>query len=174
MHVSPLDLRQHRFKSSLRGFDRVEVTTFMAAVAEDYEETVREADRLRQLVTRMDAVITEHREHERTLKATLMTAQKLADDVKSQAEQEAARIVRDAEARAELLVARAQNRVEEMQHGVDNLKLKRIEAEASIESTIQTLKTTLEFIREQQTRERDERPREEPPREERLLRAVPA
>jgi len=35
MNVSPLDLRQQRFRSAFRGFDRVEVTSFLAAVAED-------------------------------------------------------------------------------------------------------------------------------------------
>jgi DivIVA domain-containing protein len=46
MNVSPLDLRQTRFRSAFRGFDRVEVTTFMAAVADDYEQALRETDKL--------------------------------------------------------------------------------------------------------------------------------
>ena len=38
MNVSPLDLRQQRFGTALRGFDKVEVTSFLMAVAEDYEQ----------------------------------------------------------------------------------------------------------------------------------------
>jgi DivIVA domain-containing protein len=37
MNVSPLDLRQQRFHTD-RGFDKIEVSSFLAAVAEDYEQ----------------------------------------------------------------------------------------------------------------------------------------
>ena len=33
MNVSPLDLRQQRFRSRIRGFDKVEVASFLIAVA---------------------------------------------------------------------------------------------------------------------------------------------
>src|SRR4029077_5974259 len=87
MNVSPLDLRQTRFRSAFRGFDRVEVTTFMAAVADDYEQALRETDKLRQDLARLEGVVKEQREHEQSLKSTLMTAQKLSEDIKSNAEQ---------------------------------------------------------------------------------------
>ena len=48
MKVSPLDLRQQRFRSAFRGFDKVEVASLMEAVADDYEQALRETDRLRQ------------------------------------------------------------------------------------------------------------------------------
>src|SRR2546425_4809597 len=100
MNVSPLDLRQQRFRKAFRGFDKVEVASFLAAVADDYEQALRETDRLRQDLSRMEAVLNEHREHEKNLRATLMTAQKLSDDIKEHAGQEARRIVREAEGRA--------------------------------------------------------------------------
>src|SRR4051812_50103195 len=103
MNVSPLALRQQRFRKTFRGFDKVEVASFLAAVADDYEQALRETDRLRQDLSRMEAVLNEHRELERNLKATLMTAQKLADDIRTQADQEAKRIVREAEGRSDLL-----------------------------------------------------------------------
>ena len=84
MNVSPLDLRQQRFRTAFRGFDKVEVASFLTAVADDYEQALRETDRLRQDLARMEAALSEHREHEKNLKATLMTAQKLADDIKAQ------------------------------------------------------------------------------------------
>jgi cell division initiation protein len=157
MNVSPLDLRQQRFKSSIRGFDKVEVTAFLSAVADDYEQALRETDKLRQDVVRMEAIINEHREHERTLKVTLITAQRLADEIKSQAELEAQRVQRDAEGRAALMLDKAQARLEDIQREIDGLRLKRKDVESSIESTIQTLRHTLEFVREQDAREREDR-----------------
>ena len=168
MNVSPLDLRQTRFRSAFRGFDRVEVTTFMAAVADDYEAALRDADRLRQEVTRLESVVKEQREHEQSLRATLMTAQKLSDDIQKNAEQEARRIVNEAECRSQLLLDKTQARLEDVQREIDGMKLKRRDVEVSVESIIQTLKNTLEFVREQETRDREERillhrPRREEP-----------
>jgi cell division initiation protein len=157
MNVSPLDLRQQRFRSAFRGFDRVEVTSFLAAVAEDYEQALRDTDKIRQDMLRMEAIINEHRESEKTLKTTLITAQKLADEIKAHAEREAHRILREAEGRSELLLDTAQARLETVQHEIDGLKLKRKDVETSIEATIQTLRHALDFVHEQDARERDDR-----------------
>jgi cell division initiation protein len=157
MNVSPLDLRQQRFHSRFRGFDKVEVTSFLAAVADDYEQALRETDKLRQDVTRLEALITEHREHEKNLKSTLMTAQKLADDIKANAQEESKRILRDAESRSDLLLEKTQSRLEDIQREIDGLKLKRRDVETTIESTIATLRNTLEYVREQESRERDDK-----------------
>jgi cell division initiation protein len=157
MNVSPLDLRQTKFRKAMRGFDPVEVTALLTAVADDYEGALREADRLKQDVSRMEVMLAEHRDAEKNLKVTLIAAQKLADDIKAQAESEARRIVEGAEQRAALLVDKAQLRVEDVQREIDGLKLKRKDAETAVEATIQALRNTLEFVREQDQREREER-----------------
>lgn len=157
MNVSPLDLRQQRFRSAFRGFDKVEVASFLAAVADDYEQALLETDRLRQEVTRLEGVVHENREHEKNLRATLMTAQKLSDDIKAQAESEAARIVREAEGRSDLLLEKTQARLEDVQRDIDGLRLKRKDVETTVEATIQTLRNTLEYVREQALHDRDER-----------------
>jgi len=157
MNVSPLDLRQQRFHTRLRGLDKVEVTAFLSAVADDYEQALRETDQLRQEVARLEAVLKEHREHEQNLRATLTTAQRLSDDIKSTAEKEADRIIREAEMRSQLLLDKTQARLEDVQREIDGLKLTRRDVETTIEATIQTLRNTLEFVREQENRERDEK-----------------
>ena len=157
MNVSPLDLRQQRFRKAFRGFDPTEVASFLAAVADDYEQALRETDRLRQDLSRMEAVLTEHREHEKNLQATLTTAQKLSDDIKANAALEAKRIIREAEGRSALLLEKTQARLEDIQREIDGLKLKRKDVETSIEANIATLRNTLDFVREQEARERDDR-----------------
>jgi cell division initiation protein len=157
MNVSPLDLRQQRFHSRFRGFDKIEVASFLAAVAEDYEQALRETDRLRQDLASMEAVLAEHRQHEQNLRSTLMTAQKLSEDIKSTAEKEAERIVREAEGRAQLMLDKTQARLEDVQREIDGMKLKRRDVETTIESTISALRNTLEYVREQDQRERDDK-----------------
>jgi cell division initiation protein len=157
MNVSPLDLRQQNFRNAFRGFDKVEVTSFLMAVADDYEQALRETDRLRQELARMEGVLEEHREHEKNLQTTLFAAQKLSDDIKAHADEEARRIIREAQGRSDLLLDKTQSRLEDVQREIDGMKMKRRDVETTLESTIQTLKNTLEYVREQEQRERDER-----------------
>ena len=88
---------------------------------------------------RMEAALAQHREHEKNLQSTLMTAQKLSDDIRANAEVEARRIIREAEGRSDLLLDKTQARLEDIQREIDGLKLKRRDAETSIEATISTL-----------------------------------
>jgi cell division initiation protein len=157
MNVSPLDLRQQRFRTAFRGFDKLEVTSLLNAAAEDYEQALKEADRLRQEVSRLEGVITQQREQEQGLKATLITAQKLSEEIKTNAEEEAKRIMREAHGRSDLLLEKTQARLEDIQREIDGLKLKRRDVETTIESTIQTLRNTLEYVREQEIREREDK-----------------
>jgi cell division initiation protein len=152
--VSPLDLRQAKFNASLRGFDRTEVTTFLLEAADGYDQALRENERLRHDLVRLEASISQYRELESSLKSTLMTAQRVGDDMRETASQEAARIVREAEGRADLLLQRAQARHEDMQREIDGLRMKRREAQANLESIIGVLHNTIDFIREQEQRER--------------------
>lgn len=153
--VTPLDMRQPRFGTAMRGFDRNEVAAFLEEAASDYENALRENDRLRQDIVRLEASLNQFRELEGSLKSTLMSAQKVADDMRENATQEAARIVREAEGRAEILLQKSQVRLEDIEREIDGLRLKRREAQTSIEATISTLHNTLDFIQEQERRERE-------------------
>lgn len=157
MNVSPLDLRQQRFSSAIRGFDKVEVTSFLMAVADDYEQALRETDRLKQEVARLEGIVGGHRDQEKSLQSTLLTAQKLADDMRQDAEEEARRVIRDAQGRSELLLEKTQARLEDVQREIDGLKLKRRDVETSIESIMQALRNTLDFVKEQEAREREDK-----------------
>jgi cell division initiation protein len=149
MRIAPLDLRQQRFKTVMRGFDKTEVVAFLTEAADDYEHALREIDRLRQDLGRMEGVLTEHREREENLRNTLLTAQRLADEVKEAAHKEAKLIVREAHGRADLLIEKAQVRLEELERDINELRLRRRGVEGSLEASIQSLYHALEFIRDQ-------------------------
>ncbi len=157
MNVTPLDLRQQKFKSAMRGYDRGEVDALLTEVADDYEGAIREADRLRQEVARLEDLLAEHRSEEKSLKNTLVSAQRLADEMRETAERDAQRVMRDAEARADLLVQKAQGRHEDLQREIDGLRARRRETETSVEAIINALKNTLDFVREQDQKDRDDK-----------------
>jgi cell division initiation protein len=151
--VTPLDVRQAKFSTSMRGYERAEVNAFLLEAADGYEQAMRENERLRQEVARLDASLTQYRELEGALKGALMSAQKVSDDMKETASLESARIVREAEGRAELITQKAQAALEDIQREIDGLRLKRRESEVALESIIAALHNTLEYVREQDQRE---------------------
>jgi cell division initiation protein len=150
---TPLDVRQAKFSTSMRGYERAEVNAFLLEAADGYEQVARENERLRQEVARLDASLTQYRELESALKGALMSAQKVSDDMKETASLDAARIVREAEGRAELITQKAQAALEDIQREIDGLRLKRRESEVALESIIAALHNTLEYVREQEQRE---------------------
>ena len=155
--ITPLDMRQARFSTALRGFDKDDVTTFLQEAAEGFDHAMRENERLRMEIVRQEASLNQFRELEGSLKTTLMSAQKIADDMRENAILEAQRIVREAEGRADLLMQRTQAKTEDIEREIDGLRIKRREAETNIEATISALHNTLDFIREQDRREREDR-----------------
>ncbi|MGE0444888.1 MAG: DivIVA domain-containing protein [Vicinamibacterales bacterium] len=146
MTVTPLDLRQAKFATAMRGFDKNEVSAFLLETADGYEQALRENERLRQELARAEGALAQSRELEGSLKNTLVSAQKVADDMRENAQREAA-----------LILETAQVRVEDIQREIEGLRLRRREVEAGIEAMISTLHHTLDFVREQDAREREER-----------------
>lgn len=157
MKVTPLDLRQSQFATSLRGYDKNEVRALLADGADELENALREIDRLRQDLQRAELALTEHRDREVNLRNTLLTAQRLADQIKEAAEQEARMIVREAEGRSDLLLQKTQARLAEIEREITELKLRRRDVEASLEASISALKNALDFIRAKEQGDRDEK-----------------
>ena len=150
---TPLAVRQAKFSTSMRGYERAEVNAFLLEAADGYEQAMRENERLRHEVARLEASLTQYRELEGALKGALMSAQKVSDDMKETASLDAARIVREAEGRAELITQKAQAALEDIQREIDGMRLKRRESEVALESIIAALHNTLEYVREQGQRE---------------------
>lgn len=166
MRITPLDMRQQRFSSGLRGFNRTEVVAFLTQAADDYEQAMRESDRLRGDVARMEQLLADHRSREAALRDTLMTAQQLSQQVREQGQKEARLIVDEARKRASLLIERAEGRLQAMENDISTLQLRRRDTEGTLEASIQALYRALDFIRSQ-AESTDEKLRLHRPRAER-------
>jgi hypothetical protein len=102
-------------------------------------------------------VLGEHRGQERNLRNTLLTAQKHRRRRQGARADRGRLIIREAEGQRDLLLQKAQARLEDVQREIEALRMKRREVENDIESLIRTLNSTLEFIRDQDAASRDER-----------------
>jgi cell division initiation protein len=148
--ITPIDVRQSTFPTAWRGYAPAAVRSFLMETSEHFEQALRDNEKLRQEIARLEASLRQHRDLEATLQTTLLHAQKVSEDLRANAQLESDRIVREAKGRAELMIATAENRLEDAQREVDGLRLRRREAECTVESIITSLQGTLEFIREQQ------------------------
>ncbi len=97
MKVTPLDIQQKRFHVAFRGYERTEVDAFLDTVREEMEDLVREVTELREFRGTYDDRMREFHDREETLKSTLVTTHKVAEDIKVNARREAELIAKDAE-----------------------------------------------------------------------------
>jgi len=149
MKVTPLDLRQAQFRSKLRGFDPDEVTPFLADAAYELEQALKDIERMRQDAIKTETILDEFRERENALRNTLLTAQRLADQIKENAEAEARTLLREAESRADLILQKAQSRLTELDRDINEMRLRRRDVEGSLEGSIASLTYALDFMRTQ-------------------------
>ena len=98
MRLSPSDIRQQQFGEKLfRGFDKDEVDRFLDQIAEDYESVIKENALLKEQLTGYEERARSTAELEKTLQDTLVTAQKLTEEMKTTARREADVLMREAQ-----------------------------------------------------------------------------
>ncbi len=148
MKIAPLDLRQARFSAAVRGFNRAEVASFLSEAAADYEQALRDTDRLRQEVGTLQAELEEHRRREATLRDTRLTAQRVSAEACESAKPEVQLIGRDAGGRADELTRKAGARCQDVEREITNLRWKRTDVAASIEGSIVALRHALESVKQ--------------------------
>jgi len=107
MKVTPLDIQQKRFHVAFRGYERTEVEAFLDVVREEMEGLVREVTELREFHQTYDERMRDYRDREDTLKSTMITTHRLAEDLRENARKESALMVKDAEIKYQQTLERA-------------------------------------------------------------------
>jgi cell division initiation protein len=105
--LTPIEIQKQVFSKSFRGFSEGEVRAYLSLVAEEFEQLVQEIERLSRESAQMREQLLDHTERERILKDTLLSAQKVSEDVKANAHKEASLIVKDAELKYQQTLERA-------------------------------------------------------------------
>lgn len=80
-----MDIHDHQFKKSFRGYSENEVDDFLDRVVADFEKLLRENDRLKNQINSDAKELDKYRSLEKTMNDTLMVAQRTADEVISNA-----------------------------------------------------------------------------------------
>ncbi len=149
MEISPLEITQREFARKFRGLDPEEVQTFLEQIAEEMTRLVQETTDRAAQIQRLEAQVRINQEREDSLRNTLVTAQKVSEDIKASAKREADLIVKEGELNAERLLEQAHRKLAQVQAEVAELIRQRDLFTAKLRAL---LKTHLELLEAQPTR----------------------
>lgn len=158
MRITPLDIQQKNFPVKFRGFDVEEVYAFLEVIREEMEELLRENANLKENVQRSEVHIREYRDMEATLRETLVTAQQMVEDYKTNARKEAELLIKEAELKADSLIKDAQEKVIKIHEDIVDLKGVRRHFKEELKRLIENHTRMLEFDAYRETEGREEEP----------------
>jgi cell division initiation protein len=156
MRITPLDIQNKQFRVKLRGFDVEEVGTFLELIREELEELLRENATLKDQLNRADEQIFQYRKMEATLRETLMVAQQMVEEYKTNAKMEAQLIKKEAELEADNIIKEAQEKVIKIHEDIVDLKGIRRHFKEEIKRLIENHVRMLEFDKERESEETGE------------------
>ena len=151
MKITPLDIQQQQFRVKFRGFDMVEVDNFLDQVANEFEELLRENNRVKEEDRQKATRIQELERAEKDLRNALISAQQICEEIKNNARKEGELIVEEAKGNARKIVETAQSEAMRVEAEIAQLKRQEAEFEASMKSALEMHLRMLESIRENRT-----------------------
>jgi cell division initiation protein len=144
MKITPLDIQQQQFRVRFRGFDMVEVDNFLDLAANEFEELLRENNRLKEEDRQKAEKIQQLERSERDLHNALISAQQICEEMKNQARKEGELIIEEAKGNARKILQTAQGQAMQIETEITRLQRQRAEFEASLKSILEMHLSLLE------------------------------
>ncbi|BFR48805.1 DivIVA domain-containing protein [Nitratidesulfovibrio sp. HK-II] len=148
MSVSRIDLLNHSFSKSLRGYATEEVDRLMQEAADTIGRLSEEKAALAGQVAQLEARLAEFRERESTLRDTLMTTQRVTADLKASAQREAQLIIDAAHSKAENLINQGQLRLARIQEDIAEARKVKAQFEMKVRAVVEQHLRMLDMSRE--------------------------
>lgn len=151
--LTPLEIQKQTFARVLKGYNADEVRAYLHLIAEEIERLIKDVDRLSRENAHLREDLDDHSERERILKDTLLSAQKVSEEVKANARKEAELIVKDAELLSERLVGHAMTRVGDLERTIQDLKIERRDVRNKLRAMLDTMAHLIELDAELEAKE---------------------
>jgi len=152
--LTPLEIQKHEFTRKWKGFDPVEVESFLGIIAEEMEELARANAEFETRVRRLEEENEEHRERERILKETLLAAQRASEDIRSAAQKQAQMVVQEAHDASERMTHHALQRSAEIEKAIHELKIQRANFRLQLQKMLELFHHVLEFDKEEDEKDK--------------------
>ena len=122
MKLTPLDIKKQRFKTKVRGYDPVEVESFLEMVADEFELIQNDRNRFGEEIGKLKVQLRDYQQVEKTLQETLMNAQETVSQSRENSKREAQIVIREAELKSERILDDAREKLDKMKNEYAILK----------------------------------------------------
>jgi cell division initiation protein len=123
MAYTPVEIRHVRLQRRLFGYRRQPVDRLLTEVADSFEQVWRERADLADRVEQLETDVARYRELEQLLRATLVSAERSAHELRDQAKREAETIVAEAQSEARSIAREARVEHEELLRAARRIRL---------------------------------------------------
>jgi cell division initiation protein len=138
MSITPVEVRHAQLSRAPLGYSRRATDNLLEAVAQSYEQTWWERADLRDEVERLQAELARFKDMERLLRDTMMSAEKAAEDLRSQSRREYDMLLQEARLKAREIVLEAEAERERIRAEIRRLQTDRSEVQASYRAFLQS------------------------------------
>jgi cell division initiation protein len=122
MSLTPVEIRHVALPRRLLGYERSGVDRLLSDIASSFEDVWRDRADLRDEIERLESELQRQREIEEALRNTLLSAERMADELRARAHREADLIVEEARARAREIAATAEGEQERTRDEIRRLR----------------------------------------------------
>jgi cell division initiation protein len=123
--LTPMDVENQTFKRKLRGYDPEEVDLFLKSVAEEMTRLALDNTELKEGRAHLEQRVEDFKTRERTLQETLVTAQRMADELKEKTTTESEIMIKEARIKTERMLAQAQEQLADIETEISRARLER-------------------------------------------------
>jgi cell division initiation protein len=122
MSLTPVEIRHVTLPRRPLGYERSGVDRLLADIATSFEDVWRDRADLRDEMERLESELARQREIEEALRNTLLSAERMADELRARAHREADLIVEEARAKAREIAAIAESEQERTREEIRRLR----------------------------------------------------
>jgi cell division initiation protein len=138
MDICKIDILNKQFSSSLVGYKKQDVESFLQELADHVGIMAEEKMDLERKQAVLEEKLKEHKDREDVLQNTLVTTQQMIDDIKANAQKQAKLIVKEAQAKSEEILRHAHKRLAQIHEDISELKKQRAHFEIKLRSMIES------------------------------------
>ena len=143
MKLTPLDVKKQEFRKTLRGFDPIEVQTFLEMVAEEYERVLEENKQIGRKVIELETRLKDFQETEKNLRETLLNVQEVKKQSEESSRRQAGLLVKEAELKSLEIIENARKQARKMR---DEVNILQTQKESFINRLRQILISQIELL----------------------------
>ncbi|XPV74849.1 MAG: DivIVA domain-containing protein [Desulfovibrio sp.] len=138
MSLSKIDLLNKQFTSKVYGYSREEVDLFLQEIADVLGRYAEDRKKLVRKVKLMEKQLEEARQRDEVMRETLLSTQKMIEEIKSGASKEAEQILAEANNKAEQAVQQGHSRLAQLHEEVEGLKRQRTVFQSQLRGLLET------------------------------------